>query len=72
MQYRVVLRRDEEGNWLVSVPAIPGCHTWGESREAAIANAQEAIEGCIESLVASGDPVPADESDAQIAVVSVS
>ena len=71
MQYTVVLRRAEEGNWLASVPALPGCHTWGKTKQEALANAKEAIEGCIESLIATGDPVPRDELAAEVAVVSV-
>jgi len=55
MRYSVVLRQDEEGNWLASVPALPGCHTWGKSREEALANAREAVEGCVESLRATGE-----------------
>ena len=58
MKYAVVLTQDEEGNWLASVPAFPGCHTWGKTRAAALVNAREAVEGCIESLRASGDPIP--------------
>jgi antitoxin HicB len=58
MKYAVVLRQDEEGNWLASVPAFPGCHTWDRTREEALANAREAVEGCIESLRASADPIP--------------
>jgi predicted RNase H-like HicB family nuclease len=72
MRYSVVLRRDEEGNWLADVPSLPGCHTWGRSKDEAIANAKEAIEGCIESLEATGDPVPAEDQPVEIAVVSVS
>src|SRR3989304_1884457 len=29
MRYSVVLRQDDEGNWLGSGPTLPGCHTWG-------------------------------------------
>ena len=72
MQYRVVLSRDDEGHWLASVPALPGCHTWGDSRDEALSNAKEAIEGYIESLQAAGEPVPADGSDVEVAEVSVS
>ena len=71
MQYSVVLRRDEEGNWLASVPALPGCHTWGASKEEALANAREAIEACIESLAATGEPLPHEEPAVEIEVVSV-
>jgi predicted RNase H-like HicB family nuclease len=72
MKYSVVLRQDEEGNWLATVPALPGCHTWGGTRAEALANAREAIEGCIESLRASGDPVPQEEPAVELAVVTIS
>jgi predicted RNase H-like HicB family nuclease len=69
MKYAVILTRDEEGNWLASVPAFPGCHTWGATRDAALANAREALEGCIESLRASGDPLPTEPSPPEIEFV---
>lgn len=72
MDYTVVLRRDEEGNWLASAPAFPGCHTWGKAKQEALANAKEAIEGCIESLRATGDPLPPEEPAIGVAVVRVS
>jgi predicted RNase H-like HicB family nuclease len=62
MRYAVILREDEEGNWLASVPAFPGCHTWGSTKEEALRNAKEAVEGCIESLRAHGDPLPTETS----------
>ncbi len=71
MDFSVVLTRDDEGNWLASVPAIPGCHTWGRTRTEALANAKEAIAGCLESLTATGDGVPGAEAAVEIAVVSV-
>jgi antitoxin HicB len=71
MRYKVVISRDDEGNWLASLPALPGCHTWAESREAALENAREAIEGYIESLAATGEPVPEDDTDVEVAIVSV-
>jgi predicted RNase H-like HicB family nuclease len=70
MEYAVILSRDEEESWLVSVPAFPGCHTWGRTREEALANAREAIEGCIESLRASGEPVPEQASRPEIEFVT--
>ncbi len=69
MKYAVVLSRDEEGNWLASVPAFPGCHTWGRTRDEALANAKEAVEGCIESLRASGDPIPKEAAPPEIEFV---
>ena len=71
MEYTVVLTRDEDGNWLASVPALPGCHTWGKTRQEALANAREAAEGCIESLVATGDRVPEEPHPPELAKLSV-
>ena len=69
MKYAVILSQDNEANWLVSVPAFPGCHTWGQTRGEALANAQEAVEGCIESLRASGAPLPTEPSPPEIEFV---
>ena len=71
MDYKVVLTRDEGGEWLASVPALVGCHTWGNTRAEALENAREAIEGCIESLVESGDPIPSGEVVVEIEVVRI-
>jgi antitoxin HicB len=51
MQFKVILRPDmEDGGYNVSCPALPGCHSQGETESEAIANIQEAIEGCLEAL----------------------
>ncbi len=34
----------------MSCPALPGCHSQGETIEEAIENIKEAIIGCLESL----------------------
>jgi predicted RNase H-like HicB family nuclease len=43
-------------------PALPGCHTWAESYEAAVRNAEAALELYLETLAAHGDPLPDDEA----------
>lgn len=60
--FSVVLEpdRQEPDRYNVRVPALPGCLTYGESIEDALANAREAIAGYVESLVADGKPVPAE------------
>jgi predicted RNase H-like HicB family nuclease len=42
----------------VWVRALPGCTSQGETREEALAMIREAIEVCVESLEAHGDPIP--------------
>jgi antitoxin HicB len=59
LKYRIVLKKDpEEGVYIVSVPSLPGCHTFGKTMEKAIGMAKEAIEGYIETLIDLGKEVP--------------
>lgn len=71
LEYRVVISRGPEDNWLVSVPAFPGCHTFGSTREEALSNAREAIEACLESLAETGDEPPDSEAPVEVEVVRV-
>ncbi len=43
MKFIVVLDPAEEGGFNVSIPALDGCFTQGESEEEALKNAKEAI-----------------------------
>jgi predicted RNase H-like HicB family nuclease len=43
MKFIVVLKPAEEGGFNVSVPALDGCFTQGESEEESLKNAKEAI-----------------------------
>ncbi|MGD1091346.1 MAG: type II toxin-antitoxin system HicB family antitoxin [Bryobacteraceae bacterium] len=42
------------------VPALPGCHTQGETLEETKRNVTEAIALYLESLAAHGDAIPTD------------
>jgi predicted RNase H-like HicB family nuclease len=44
MEYDVVIEQDETGAFIADVPILPGCHSWGETKEEALANVKEAIE----------------------------
>ncbi|MDI6709043.1 MAG: type II toxin-antitoxin system HicB family antitoxin [Methanobacteriota archaeon] len=51
MKFKVVIREDkEDGGYVVSCPALPGCHSQGDTIEEALENIKEAIEGCLEVL----------------------
>jgi predicted RNase H-like HicB family nuclease len=58
MRYTVVLEREADGGYVVSVPALPGCVSQGDTRSEALANIREAIELYIEDCREAGDPVP--------------
>jgi predicted RNase H-like HicB family nuclease len=58
LSYRVLLRKEMEGGFTVTVPSLPGCVTFGETLEEAMSMAREAIELYVESLQAHGEEVP--------------
>ena len=47
-EFSVIVERDEEGYYVASVPALPGCHTQARSLDKLIERVQEAIELCLE------------------------
>lgn len=57
-EYEVVLTSEAEGGFSVTVPALPGCTSQGETREESLSMIRDAIGAYIESLVAHGDPIP--------------
>jgi predicted RNase H-like HicB family nuclease len=49
MKYKIALHRTDEGV-SVSVPALPGCWSEGDTEEEALANIQDAILECLAAL----------------------
>ena len=65
LTYTVNLDLAEEGGYNVTVPALPGCVTQGETFDEAVAMAHDAISLWIEYLVETGQRVPQDTSAPQ-------
>ena len=59
MKFIVTLDDGEDGYIVASCPALPGCHSQGETKEEALENIKEAIEGFIESMREQGEAIPA-------------
>ncbi|MCU0652059.1 MAG: type II toxin-antitoxin system HicB family antitoxin [Candidatus Omnitrophica bacterium] len=57
-RFKIILEKEPEGGFSVSVPALPGCATQGETVEECMANAKEAIELYLESLKEDGIALP--------------
>jgi predicted RNase H-like HicB family nuclease len=66
---QVIIYPGEEGFWVAECPSLPGCVSQGESREAAVANIREAIEGYILALRDDGLRVPEEHFDAILMAV---
>jgi predicted RNase H-like HicB family nuclease len=56
--YSVFYEHAAEGGYVAFVPALPGCHTQGETLEETERNVKEAIGLYLESLVAHGEFIP--------------
>ncbi len=52
LSYSVIYQAVPEGGYIALAPALPGCHTQGETLEEAEVNITEAIELYLESLQA--------------------
>jgi predicted RNase H-like HicB family nuclease len=68
MRYTVVLEQESDGGYVVSVPALSGCVSQGDTRAEALANIREAIALYIEDFRDAGDPVPTEAGKEFIAV----
>ena len=58
MKFRIIIEQDEDGVYVVTCPALPGCISHGKNREEALANIKDAIQGYLESLKKHNEPVP--------------
>ena len=58
VSYSVFYEQAPEGGYVAVVPALPGCHTQGESLEETQRNVKEAIALYLDSLTAHGEAVP--------------
>lgn len=58
MLYPVVIHKDADSDYGVSVPDLPGCISAGETYEEALAMVREAIELHIEGMLEDGEDLP--------------
>jgi predicted RNase H-like HicB family nuclease len=67
-KYTVILSAETEpgfeGYYNAIVPALPGCVSYGASRDEALTSIREAIEAYIEDLVADGESIPKENIEA--------
>ena len=68
LTYKILLNKEPEGAYTVSVPALPGCITYGTDIDHAIAMAKEAIELYLEELKEKGEPIPDDSNTLEYSI----
>ena len=62
MQFKIVLEKDEDGWFTVTVPSLPGCISQGKTEDEAKKNIQEAIKLHISLLAEDGLPLKHDKN----------
>ena len=60
-QLHIIFRPEPEGGYTASVPALPGCVTYGRTLEEVKELVKVAIAAYIESLKKHGEPIPTDD-----------
>ena len=66
---QIILYTGEDGYWVVECPSLPGCISQGKTKQQAIENMKEAINGYVAALKEDNLPVPDDKFEAMIIAV---
>ncbi|MDI6769274.1 MAG: type II toxin-antitoxin system HicB family antitoxin [Anaerolineales bacterium] len=59
MRYPVVIHKDPNSDYGVTVPDLPGCFSAAETMDKALEEVVEAIECHLEGMLLDGEPIPA-------------
>jgi len=73
--FHAELEQEEDGRWSAWIKALPGCATWGYSKEEALEALKDAAQAYLEVLNEKGQDIPADQTvqtvDAPVVAVTV-
>lgn len=58
MRYPIVIHKDTDSDYGVTVPDLPGCFSAGVTLDDVLVNAREAIECHLEGLLSTGEALP--------------
>lgn len=70
--FSIVLTPQPDGSaYNVTVPALPGCVTWGTTIPHALEMARDAIKLWVEDMAADGEPIPIEVTPPVLSIVNV-
>lgn len=55
---KVALQEEDDGRWSASIPALPGCSSWGYSKQEALDNIKDAAEIYVEDMIDAREELP--------------
>lgn len=62
LRYTIILQSEPEGGFTITVPALPGCITYGKNLQEAKQMAVDAIRAYLASLKKHKEPIPTEQS----------
>lgn len=71
LKYTVIFEPAEEGGYVVSVPALPGCVTEGDTFEEAVYMIKDAMKGYLAVLKKERLEIPKETEDVVVTKVSI-
>ena len=71
LKYTAIFEPAEEGGYVVSVPALPGCATQGETFEDAVYMIKDAIQLYLSVLKDEGGKIPQEKEDIVVTKIAV-
>ncbi|MEK7209224.1 MAG: type II toxin-antitoxin system HicB family antitoxin [Patescibacteria group bacterium] len=69
--FTVNIERGEDGHFVVSVPALPGCFSQGDTYEEALAMAEDAIHGYLQLAIERGETIPVEKKPSEKVMLAV-
>lgn len=69
--FTVNIERGEDNHFVVSVPALPGCFSQGDTYEEAVAMAEDTIRGYLQLALEKGKSIPVEKRSAKRVMLNV-
>jgi predicted RNase H-like HicB family nuclease len=63
---KVNLKEEEDGRWSATIPALPGCSSWGHSSQEALDNIKDAADIYIEDMIEAGEGLPTPSNEIEL------
>jgi len=67
----ILIPNSPDKGYTVTVPALPGCITYGQDRDEAIVQAKQVILGFIEAMEEASEIVPEESSPVEILFIDI-
>ena len=63
---KVALKEENDGRWSASISALPGCSSWGYSKQEALDNIRDAAEIYMEDMIDAGEELPQPSNEIEL------